>query len=369
MTRLVARAVGLSSQQLLDSFIPGMPEHLAGVLALRRTLFGVSIRWDDAAYLCWRYRFGSKTQGHGDCWVLLLDGKVAGMVGAEELELQRSKERLAVWSTMDIAIDPRYEGSGIGGWMNLRLCEAAGCAITIGSNEKSRTMIARSFRRLPNRRTYVLPLRFQRIMRKRIGVLWLAKAIAPIAEHLVAAWRWVAFAGAQGQFELKPIHRFEADSLDLLRRAIDPLERQVGRSVEYLNWRLFGNPRARYSVIGAYDSGVLLGFMATVIRGDQGGPLTLVIADWVADRQRFNRVFRALCTNAVRTAVRTGAESVSVTAYHARSEILLRRLGFVPRYGPYDTIAVHSNDQATLRVLLAPAPWFITEANTDRDNL
>jgi GNAT superfamily N-acetyltransferase len=369
MTKLVARAMGLSAQQLLANFIPGRAEHLTGVVALRRTLFGAGISWDDAAYLRWRYRFGSTTQGRGDCWVLLLDGTVAGMVGAEEIELRRGEEKVAAWSTMDIAVDPRYEGSGLGSWMNLRLCEAAGCAITIGSNEKSRAMITRTFQRLPNRRTYVMPLRFQRVFYKRLGALWLAKAIAPIAEGLARVWRWVVFLGAPGSIELKPIQRFGADSADLLRRSIDPLERQVGRSVDYLNWRLFGNPRARYSVIGAYEGGVLLGYMATALRGSPGAPATLVMADWTAERQRFNEVFRALCANAARTAVADGAESVSVTAYHARSEKVLRRLGFLPRFGSYETIAVYSVDSGILRQLTAPQPWFITEANTDRDTL
>lgn len=369
MTTLVARALKLSPQQLLDCFIPATADHLAGVLALRHALFGAGIYWDDVAYLCWRYRFGSTTQGRGNCWVLLLDGQVAGMVGTEEVLLQRGNERVAAWSTMDIAIDPRYEGSGLGSWMNLRLCQAAGCAITIGSNEKSRNMITRTFRRLPNRRSYVLPIRFQRLLTKRIRVPIIASVLAPIIGAMAAAWRTLALLGAQRRLQFKTITCFDRDAADLLPRAVDPQEWQLARSVDYLNWRLFGNPRVRYRVVGAYDHGVLAGFMATMLRGERGGPLVVVLSDWVVERARFRPVFKALCADAVRLAVSSGAESVNVTAYHARSENLLRRLGFTPRFGAYETVAVYSTDKAKLLELHAPAPWFITEANTDRDNL
>ena len=64
-----------------------------------------------------------------------------------------------------------------------------------------------------------------------------------------------------------------------------------------------------------------------------------------------------------------GSELIGVTAYHARSERLLRAMGFVPRFDTYETIAVYATDPARLLQLLAPAPWSITEINTDRDSL
>ena len=128
--------------------MPGTAAQLPGVLALRRSLMGDDIYWDDEAYLQWRYRFGASDRGGGDCWVLLLANTVRGMVGTEEVLLQIGERRIPSWSTMDIAIDPALEGSGLGSWMNLRICEIAGCALTIGSNEKSRNMISRCFRRV-----------------------------------------------------------------------------------------------------------------------------------------------------------------------------------------------------------------------------
>jgi hypothetical protein len=369
MTRLVARALGLSAPQLLEAFKPATAEHLADVVALRQALFGADIHWDDAAYLTWRYRFGSTTQGRGECWVLVLDASVAGMVGTEEIELQRGEERIAAWSTMDIAIDQRYEGSGLGSWMNLRLCAVAGCALTIGSNAKSRNMITRMFRRLPDRRSYLLPIRFQRMVRKRLGRLVGAPCMVSIVEALAALWRAFALPGARGPIELRPITRFGSDGAELLLWSADPEEWQVARSIEFLNWRLFGNPRTRYAVVGAYANGALVGYMATIEHRDRSGVLSLVVVDWAIDRTRFRAVFRTLCADAVRTALHTDAESVSVTAYHARSEALLKGMGFVPHFDAYETLAVYATDDACLQRLLAPASWFITEINTDRDSL
>lgn len=369
MTSLVARALGLTPQQLLDRFIPATAEHLAGVVALRRTLNAAALYKDDSAYLSWRYRFGSQERGRGDCWVLVLDGSVCGMVGTEEVELQRDDKRIAAWSTMDIAVDRRFEGSGLGSWMNQRLCQAAGCALTIGSNDKSRNMITRTFRRLPDRRSYVHPIRFERILGKRIGV--------PIAAHVAtwladAAWtlyRKLVFRGTRRTFEFRSITRFDSTAADLLRRAMEPNEWCIPRSIEFLNWRLFGNSRVRYTVTGAYDQGVLAGFMATMARSNQEGPDSVALVEWQVDRALFPSVFTALCGHVVMQAVDAGAESVAVTAYHERSERLLRRFGFVQRLDGFETVAVYATDEQLLPELLAPAPWFLTEANTDRDNL
>jgi len=369
MTKLVARAVGLSPQQLLDSFIPGAAEHLAGVLELRNTLFGASIHWDDKAYMTWRYRFGSTCAGRGDCWVLVLKGRLAGMVGTEEVELERGAERIPAWSTMDIAIDPQFEGSGLGSWMNMRLCQAAGCALTIGSNEKSLNMITRTFRRLPNRRSFVMPIRFQRILSKRLGGPALANLIAPFVEGLARLWRWVAFLGATGALELKPLQSFDGDTTDLLQRSVDLSEWTLSRNIEFLNWRLFANPRVRYAVTGAFEGGVLMGYMATMQRGDRDHPSSTVLIDWSIDQTRFRPVFRALCADAVRAAVNQGVGAIEVTAYHPRSEALLHRMGFLPRYKAYDTIAVYSIDDSRLQRLLGSGPWFVTAANTDFDDL
>ena len=365
----MARALGLNAQQLLDSFAPATAMHLDDVVALRRSLMGEAIYWDDAAYLRWRYCFGSPVAGRGDCWVLLLAGRLAGMVGTEQIDLLLNGHTTAAWATMDIAVDPRYEGSGLGSWMNLRICAASGCALTIGSNQKSRNMITRTFRRLPDRRSYVLPIRFGRIMEKRIGVLALARMASWSADRLSSLWRRWALSSNSGQLEFRPISRFDSSISDLLERAVDTQERQIARSAGYLNWRLFDNPRLSYSVTGAYEHGVLVGYLATMSRGSRGGSSSVVLVDWMVDQNRFTPIFKALCANSVQAAARLGADLVSVTAYHVPTERLLRRLGFIPRFNGYETIAVFATNHTLLEELLGPTTWFITEANADRDNL
>jgi hypothetical protein len=330
---------------------------------------GTAIYWDDTAYLRWRYNFGSEVQGRGDCWVLVLDGRIAGMVGTERVELRRGEETVPAWLTMDIAVAPYYEGSGLGSWMNLRICQAAGCALTIGSNEKSRNMIIRTFRLLPGRRSYVLPIRFRRLLNKRLRSQWLARAAAVLADAVAAVWRRLAFIPTDAELELRSISRFDDSARELLANGTEPDERWIVRSIEFLNWRLFDNPRVRYQVIGAYRKGILLGFMASMHRGRRGEPPGVVLVDWLVDRAYFKPVFRTLCANAVGKAAAGEAETIAVTAYHDRSERLLKRFGFIARHNQYETLAVYATDEALLASLLTPGPWFITEANADRDDL
>ena len=353
----------------MSAFRPATAGQLAGVAALRREIMGAAIYWDDPAYLRWRYHFGSEERGRGDCWVLTLDGSVAGMVGTERVELRRGDECIVAWLTMDIAVAPHYEGSGLGSWMNLRVCQAAGCALTIGSNEKSRNMIIRTFCQLPDRRSYVLPIQFKRLLSKRLRSQWLACSAAALMDVLAALGRRVVFARTGSDLELRAITRFDDSVSQLLARGADSEERRIAPSVAFLNWRLFDNPRVTYQVIGAYRQGVLLGYLATMQRGQRREPRSVVLIDWLADRRYFRPVFRALCAHAVRNAAASGAETVSVTAYHAPSERLLKRFGFIARHNHYETIAVYATDETALATLRAPVPWFITEANADRDDL
>jgi len=342
---------------------------LEGVLALRHGLFGAQCYWDDRAYLKWRYRFGSNSAGRGECWVLQLDGRVVGMVGTEDIELCRGEQRIAAWSTMDIAIAPAFEGSGLGGWMNLRLCEAAGCAITIGSNEKSRNMISRTFRRLPNRRSYVLPIRFERILAKRLKSPAVARVVSIPLDVAAAAWRFILRCGVSNDVKIRPMTSFGSEVNELVLRAADPQAWQIERSVEFLTWRLLANPRVRYSVLGAYKQDLLVGYLATMQYGARTKALSLVLVDWCVDRTWFAQVFEALCAAALQSATESGADTVGITVYHPQAERVARHLGFIPRFAEFETVAVYATDVEKLHALLAAASWDLTEANTDRDDI
>ena len=119
-TALVARALGISAVSLEEAFLAAGPEHLAQVVELRKRALNTPVSWDDRRYLAWRYHFGSTTTGGGDCFIVVRGAQVVGMVGTERIEFLCDAETIPAQSTMDIAVHPDHEGTGLGAWMAMR---------------------------------------------------------------------------------------------------------------------------------------------------------------------------------------------------------------------------------------------------------
>ncbi|QDH70013.1 hypothetical protein [Marilutibacter alkalisoli] len=78
-TRLFARALGCSSEELLQAFRPARVEDMPAVLAFRQRR-----GWDDAAYVRWRYGLDAQSHPHGRLWILRMDaGPVLAGIGTE----------------------------------------------------------------------------------------------------------------------------------------------------------------------------------------------------------------------------------------------------------------------------------------------
>jgi GNAT superfamily N-acetyltransferase len=367
-TALVARALGWSPHTLAESFRPATRADLPGLLRLRASAIGADLIWNDEAYLRWRYRFSPDDAGRGDCWVSTREGEVIGALGTEDIVLRHGETSTKALSMMDIMVRPDFDGLGLGPWMAMDLCRRTDAAIAIGSNPHSRAIVSKVLTRMRDRRCYDYVVRFHQRFYRSLGSHIASAALAMAAEQTMRTWRALTIPWSNGTLELRPIERFDRTLDELCTRAHNPREISIARTREFLNWRLFDNPRASYQVWGAFENDVLEAYMAV-----RTGPLAndqreLILEDWLnVPDEEGTFAFRVLLGTAIEFARDTGCAHVSVITSHEASERVLRRIGFREIHNEWETLSACTTKPELNAAFESHAPWHVTGVNTDRD--
>ena len=317
-TTLVARALGITPDELRDSFQAATLDHLPGVIRLRNKVR--SAPWDDASYLRWRYDFEGRPEARARLMIVARGDRVLGMVGA----------------------NPNFLG-----------------------------LITRLFHLLPTRKQYISPLRLRRSLAKRfrtgMGAL-AAPVLAWAADLGLSLWRAAPFCRIPSSWSLRELTAFDDSVEDLFARRWGPEDIAVQRSSQYLNWRLFQNPRARYSVIAAFEGDDMVGYAAWQVRADADDPKVVRLVDWLIDARHGFAGFSLLAQEIMRRALTEGADLLSTGPLHSRLERSLWRLGFLARPGSeFATTGVHCAEPPPWPELYDGSAWFLTQANSDLD--
>jgi GNAT superfamily N-acetyltransferase len=368
-TRLVARALRISADELNAAFRAATLADLGAIVDLRKRVLGKAIAWDDARYLQWRYDFTGRSDARGSVLAVIRGDRVLGMIGMERLSLISDAEQLTVPSLMDIMVDPELDGTGLGIWLNLAIFARNPIVIEIGANPNSLGLISRLFHRLPDRRQYVAPLRWRRIVGSRLRSRIAAASVATPFDLAAKAWRRLRYEKLPEGWSAQAIERFDGDAAQLFRSRLGPREVVVERTAAYLNWRLFENPRARCKVTAFYRDSRLIGYWAAQVSVRPDGLRSVEMVDWLIDEESGLAGLRRLLQHAVQWAEAEDADYVSVTTLHATSERILAKLGFFGRSQAYNTVGVHCADPQRWPELLEGSRWFLTESSTDRDGI
>ena len=176
----LARTLGLSFEGLLEAFRPATA--LAdgpAILALRRTVIGNALWWDDEQFVRWRY-FDAEFGGHPrlsgiDAW----KNQIVGFVGSRPVVLVVDGRPYEATRTLDIMVRPDFEGRGIGGFMNLVLLQRFPVSMVTGSNAQSHRLIGRSWQHILDLCGWKLPIASSQYLDRhlgRIGSMMLAPA-------------------------------------------------------------------------------------------------------------------------------------------------------------------------------------------------
>jgi hypothetical protein len=369
-TALVSRALKLTPETLEASFVPATRDDLPQVVEMRRQVIGPGLAWDDPPYLGWRYHFGSEDRGRGECWVVKCDGIILAMVGSERIAVQYQGHTVDGLTVMDIAVRPDLEGVGLGVWMTMRLGEQFDCLLAIGSNANSRRIVSNVFVRLPDRRVLSHILEFEAILVRKVGhrARWLTKLIAGAAHQGMKFWRWGVKLTRDRAVRIEPLLRFDDSINALIARSQVRDEVAVGRTEQFLNWRLFDNPRSTYSVWAAFAGATMVGYIALRTSQREDGDKSLVIADLLAPAGDEGRAaLKVLLCHAFDQAEARGCDRIAVVASHLDTERVLARLGFLTHRSDIKTLSVLCRDALLNEAIAMGSPWHITAANTDQD--
>jgi hypothetical protein len=367
-TTLVARALGMTPDELRASFQPARLRHLASITDLRRQVIGSHPTPDDARYLQWRYDFEGRPNSHGCLMVVATGDKVLGMIGAEHVRLAQGAETLDALSLMDIMVDPEVDGSGLGVWLNLAIFAENPVVFEIGANPNSLGLITRLFHRLPNRKQYIAPLTMRRYLEKRLRSGTAALMLATPADVTLKLWRAMTFRRIPASWSLRELTHFDDSVQGLFARRWAATEITFERSSEYLNWRLFENPHARYLVLGAFEGDDMVAYIAYQIDGAPGDVKVVRLVDWLVDARYGFTGFSLLAQEVIRRALVERADLISVSPLHARIERSLWRLGFVTLpSNEFATVGVRCAEPIPWPALLDGSAWCLSDANTDFD--
>lgn len=366
-TRLTARALGLSPDQLTAAFRPARIDDLPRIVEQRTIERGGPAAWNDGSYLSWRYRLGRHCTALGELWVVDHAGELLGMIGVEEIDCAVVTRHVAGVRPMDLLVAPRALNSGLGPWLNQAAVERAGFALAIGGNDNSIGIVERMYRPLPPLLTFTLALDWGPYFGRRFGdQSWVppAAALANIASGI----------GRTGR-ALAPRHGLRIEAIERLPGG-DPLDDarpydavDVYRTAERINHRFFDNPRARYGMLGAFRGPSRVGALVWRLERAADGRTELHAIDWWAVATEAERTMPQLLRAAAATAASEGCWAVRLGAQDPKLHRLLRRCGFgFVSTSKQTPTGVQSRDDGILATLLA-APWAMTGLTHDDDGV
>lgn len=367
---LVARALGMTADELWASFRPATLDQLPSIVDMRRRrIFGNHASFDDAAYLQWRYDFQRRSESPGSLMVVARKDKILGMIGTEKVRLTHGAETINAVSVMDILVDSEIDGSGLGVWLNMAIISKNPLVLVLGSNPNSIGIITRLFHRLPNRKEYTALLDVRKYLEKRLQVKWGISLLAVPVNAALRLWRAVLINRNPSSLSISNITEFDESVEHLFARRWAAEDISFERSSRYLNWRFFKNPRAKYSVFAAFEANEMVAYAAYQVCQRSDGKKILRLTDWLVDARLGLRGFGLLMKEIVRRAQKERADSISLISLHARMERFLWRLGLVkyPYFNEHATVGVHTSEQISLPALLDGSLWFLNDANSDHD--
>ncbi len=366
-TRLVARALGADGATLAANLRRAHAGDLAQVLELRRRNLELRFAGIDSEYLQWRYRFGRTDRGLGDLWVLYMGERLLGIVGTEDLVVRHADRRWNGIRTMDILVERSLHNSGLGVWLNQALFRTADFTLAVGANAQSAGLVTRLFRPLPMLQVWKQPIGVGHFLRRRyLGhgrIAGMAIAAANLA--LLGRRRMGALAAGKG-LEMRPITCFDAAASTLAGPGTGNRV-AMERGADYLNYRLFDNPRARYNATGAWRAGKLVGYVAWRPVNGEGGDSWLHVIDWRTSEPDREDALPALLGSLAREAELASCSFVLLVQQSVDEQRLLARAGFIgPRPGSEKLVGLHAQDPH-VREALSAASWSLTDLDDDND--
>ncbi|MEM7707630.1 MAG: hypothetical protein AAF358_18910 [Pseudomonadota bacterium] len=362
-TRVLARSLGVSIDDLDAAFGPCQKKEIAEVSALRTEVFGADISPGDEDYLYWRYF--SKDADKSTLLCLRHEGEIIAALGTEPCSVRVGEHIAEGVKCADAIVKPRFDGGGIGAWMNMVQMDRHDVVICIGGNTNSLSMLKKLFTGLPIRQDYKLPLGPMHLLLKKHSVAAPLWPLAPFADWLFRSWQAFRLRSASDD---PRVSRY--GQIDELVSKMPPAARNrlgkkaLVRSGPYLEWRYSPSSGRSYRFFGVETRGVLDAYVVAKVAGTGNASKRGLIMDWdYSNDDQGQSTFAAILRVVIQEMVRTPVHMVQTTVNDPRSAHVLRSLGFLRRgEDSRFFVKVGNPDYQTLE---QPDGWFVSLGDSD----
>jgi len=337
LTTLVSKALGVSTEQLQQSFKPALPEDITEIMALRKTGFTRSEN-KDLAIIKWKY-FSNQNEV-APLYVLRLNNQIIACLGMLPITLNTSVGKKVEGVMLgDILVHPQYARIGIGGWMLMFAQVNHAVAMAMHGNASSEPILKKLFQTVQCRvelkfvyssRYYFLARQWPSWLATSIDICWLRFL------RKIGSCRLPRFSSEYSVREYETSdymrdfceHEIHSESMGKTESSYISIE----HSSEFLKWRFDNNPVSSFKhIVVSYDN-ACIGYAIVKLELSSSQAKTGYLMDWkVKDGVGGRDILRSLFAEVLRFGYREKIDFLSVMTTDQTVSDTLHSLGYSVR--------------------------------------
>ncbi len=358
-----SKTLGINSENLVKSFQPAQKKDISEVAQFRKLILNPEVPLcDDEKYLKWMYSNFSNGSNEGNTyWILRYNGEIIGGIGAEKFVLFIERKRYSGTRILDIMVHPKYDGRGLGAFMNMAIQEKCIVSTVIGTNLRSRNMTSRLFKRLSDMSSFKILIKTEPLFKKYLKSTFLSFPISFIVDPFMLLRIKVKQQRIPNGIIIRAIEQFDTRVNGISEQMVISGKFFVYRSDKYLNWRYCKNPRHQYKIHGAFKGETLLGYIVTRfnfqsnIKQKQG-----LIIDWFCTDQS---VLYALIQTGIDFLIKSGVGLIICKAYGPSINKVFKSFGFIFRPDAGTPFFTHASSKELYENISEEERWFLTQGD------
>ncbi|MDB4582904.1 hypothetical protein N9164_07115 [Draconibacterium sp.] len=367
LTKILAKSLDLDGDNLVASFRLADIDDIPKITALRCRVFSRLVKEDDERYLRWRYF--DRPGFSSTMWVFDFSHQIIAALGTEPVELSHDGDIEPALRNMDISVDPKYDGRGLGAWMALAMQNQNNCILVTGGNKNSFSMLNKLFTALPVRKTFKIILHSRFYLGQKFHNPFISGLISPLFDFAFKSYLKIKWLSKDLPENLSlVVFSGVGELLDLI---VDPVgclaEVKVVRSKAYLKWRYVDKPGCQFRAIGVLDEGKLLAYAIYIIENgkDPGAIREGKIVDWyINSKANATQVLASLFIAATKDMKKRGTDEILLVLNDNISEQAAVSAGFIFRDLQSDFFVYHCKLTDSSHIF-SPDAWYQSFGDSD----
>lgn len=364
ITRVLARALAKSPDELRQSFAPASNDEFESIVDFRQQNMGDHLKWDDRVYLRWRYDFVSDNYSTSDkknrLWRVKMDDQILAVIGVDYAEFYVSGQVEDWRNPLDLLVRSDVDGFGLGVWMSLVLEQEYPRLFAMGATRHSQSIVKKLFHPMPDMGAWKLILNTKTLIARRFSNPVISALLSKsLNVYLKLTLRFKLFSTAH-DIEIKTIQDFfpyQKDLHELHSSYQSSGQRLRYRTSEFLHWRFINNPRRVYPCVGAFVQEKLVGYAVY-----HKSPRAHLEIDDIFVSENNAKHLTAIITALVEFAYQENSPIISFIAHQHLLAAPLKKMGFRWRDDGHLFSIYLNNDQS--ESIQQIENWYLTSIDT-----